>query len=327
MEPMVQFGKPRMPQEAPKDSEGETLPPAFQQAMKMADLGEQAKVQPMPPMTPQIPIMVQPTGPTISMSAQEIIAKLRSKQQYEEVLLPSRNILYGQYGLEVDKPIHVKPMTIEEEKILSTPRLVKSGQALNKIYEACILEDIPAVKLLAPDRIFLLFYIRGISYGPDYEVELKCPQCEQTFNEDINLNTLNIEFAPDGFTGESHAVLPSSGLNVWYRVSTGEDEINLSRTKEMMAKNFSNLGTDDSIIRKNVLMINRIEGITNKIEIDKIVNELGVKDSGFLRDKINFPEFGPDTNIFMTCPSCYHEWTLDLPIDAGFFFPRTKKVS
>ena len=337
---LVEFGKRRMPEMPSRDGEGDALPPGMEQALKMSEMGEKAQTEvpkaPMamgpvsnmqvPPFQPGPEAMVRPAAPNMSMSAQDIIMRLKSKQKYEEVMLPSRSLLYGQFGLAPDKPVHIKPMTIEEEKILSTPRLIKSGQALNKIFEACMLEDFPAVKLLRPDQIFLLFFIRGISYGPDYEVEIKCPQCSQTFNEDINLSALPVEFAPDGFTGESHIVLPSSGLNVWYRVQTGEDEITLNRTRDMMMKNFTNLGTDDSVVRRNVLAVNRIESITSKIEIEHIINELGVKDSGFLRDKISEPGFGPDTEIFMTCPSCYHEWTLGLPIDAGFFSPRTKKV-
>ena len=162
---MIEFGKKR-PETANqneefilRDAEGEEIPQEMQTAMKMAGMGERPMPvptlvpPPAPPISPLIPPSKKSTGDVeqsnVSLTTREIIEKLKQKQKYEEVLLPSRNMLYTQYGLGIDKPIHIKPMTIEEEKILSTPRMIRSGQALNKIYEACILEDIPITKILA----------------------------------------------------------------------------------------------------------------------------------------------------------------------------------
>lgn len=261
-------------------------------------------------------------------TAQEIIAQLKKKQQFEEVILPSRNMLYEKYGLEIDKPIHVRPMTIEEEKIISTPRMIRSGQAIDRIFDACIYENIPVGKLLTADRTFLLFYIRGISYGPDYEVDIKCPSCDTQFTEEINLDTLPIEMCSDDFEGEISCILPDSQLAIKYKVPNGEDERALSRHRDMMIRGgFRSDAPDDTLVRRNIMLITNIEGITNKIEIEQIVNNIGVKDSNFIREKINNPGFGIITDISMRCNYCYHEWELDLPIDANFFFPRTKRAS
>ena len=75
------------------------------------------------------------------------------------------------------------------------------------------------------------------------------------------------------------------------------------------------------------MLITNIEYIVNKVEIEQIVNNLGVKDSNYLREKINDPDFGIITDVTMHCEYCYHEWELDLPIDVNFFFPRTKRTS
>jgi len=282
------------------------------------------------PVAPPSPPIAETSAPSIPInkvkSANEIIARLKEKQKYEEVLLPSKNLTYGGFGLERNKPIHVKPMTIEEEKVLSTPRLIRSGEAIDRIYESCMYENIPASKLLSPDRIFLLFYIRGISYGPEYDIDVKCPSCETPFSESINLNTLEIDYCKDDFTGEVHQVLPDSGLDIWYRIPCGEDERSLTKYREMRVKNFAG-AVDDTLTRRNTMLITRVNTIENQMEIEQIVNNLGVKDSNFLRDRINNPGFGPQTDIYMSCPYCFHEWTLDLPIDANFFFPRTKTVS
>ncbi|MFW5794561.1 MAG: hypothetical protein ACOCV1_03650 [Bacillota bacterium] len=259
------------------------------------------------------------------LTAKEIIEKLKAKNKYEEVLLPSRNLLYEEIGLQPDKPIHIRPMTIEEEKVLSTPRLVKSGQYIDRIFESCIYEDIPTQKLLSVDRIFILIYLRGISYGPEYEVQIKCPNCSSSFMEEISLNALNVEHAPDDFTGVFHVVLPNSKLNLWYRASRGEDERNLEKYMQVMNKNFKT-DSSDALIKRHAMFINKIEDIVNKIEIEDIIRNLGVIDSNYLRSCMEDIGFGIDLDIGFTCERCFHEWDQGLPVDANFFFPRTKKA-
>jgi hypothetical protein len=262
-----------------------------------------------------------------SITALDLIKKLKEKRQYEEVYLPSRCLVYEDIGLSIDKPIHVRPMTIAEEKVLATPRLVKSGQAIDKIFESCIHENVNPDKLLSVDRTFLLFYIRGISYGSGYEVTLKCPACSQQFDEEINLDSLRVDKAPDGYNDDIHVVLPESELNAWYRLPRGVDEKNLNVHRKQMAKGFGNQILDDTIVRRNIILVNKIEHFTERVEIEQIINNLGVKDSNYLRDQISNPSFGIDTNIGLTCPYCFNEWEMDLPIDVNFFFPKTKKQS
>ncbi len=248
-------------------------------------------------------------------------------QAREEVSLPSRNLAYEGLGLSPDKPIHVRPMTIAEEKILATPRLVKSGQAIDKILESCIQENISTDKLLTIDRTFLLFYIRGISYGSEYDVTLKCPSCEGQFDEQINLDSLPLNRADDKFDDNIHVILPDSKLNVWYRLPRAYDEKNLNDRRKQMAKGFGNQVVDDTIVRRNAILVNKIEHFTERVEIEQIVNNLSVKDSNYLRDQISNPDFGVNTDISLTCPYCLNEWEVDLPIDVNFFFPKTKKQS
>jgi len=260
------------------------------------------------------------------MSAKDIIAKLKNKQRFEEVRLPSRNFMYDDLGLKPDIPIHVRPMTIEEEKILSTPRLLKSGQAIDKVVESCIHEPISVDKLLSVDVVYLLFYIRGISYGVEYDINIKCPSCDTQFPETINLDTLNVNYCSDGFRGEIQHVLPDSGLNIWLRMPRREDERSLTRQRDMIIKGLGAQAIDDTIVKRNSIMTVRIESITNRMEIDQIMSNLSVKDSNFIRDKISNPEFGIDTQLSIACPYCYHEWELELPIDQNFFFPKTRKA-
>ena len=257
----------------------------------------------------------------------EFLNKLKQKRNFEEVKLPSRNLTYEDIGLSIDQPIHVRPMTMNEEKILSTSRLIKSGQALDKIFESCIQENIDVGKLLTVDRTYLLFFIRGISYGKNYEVTLKCPSCNESFDEEIDLDSLSYEYAEDSFSDNIKDELPDAKVPFWYRYPRGNDEKNLNRYRQQMNKAFGNNLLDDTIIKRNIMLINKIGDFSNQMEIEQIINNLSVVDSNYIRDVTTEPSFGLNTKIALGCPMCYHNWEMELPIDTNFFFPKTKKQS
>ncbi|WP_447516277.1 hypothetical protein, partial [Clostridioides difficile] len=64
-------------------------------------------------------------------------------------------------------------MTGEEEQILATPRFVRKGQAINMIFQRCLKEQFRPEQFLTIDRTYILIYLRGISYSPNYDVEVK----------------------------------------------------------------------------------------------------------------------------------------------------------
>lgn len=293
---------------------------------------EPAAPQPgLPPVPPRgAPIMPIPKTEGVgkvdkSMDAEDIVAMLKKKQVFERIKLPSRFLGYADLGVPVDGTIGVKQMTVTEEKILSTARLLRNGQALDKIFENCTLENIDPNKLFSPDRNYLLFFIRGISYGSLYDFKAKCPGCEASFDEEIDLDELPVVAAEDGFDDTIHLVLPDSGLNVWHRVATGADEKKIQKHREFMIKGFGNEFTDDTIVFRNVLLTKRVEHFEDQHSIERIVANLSIRDSNALRDSINNPPFGVGTKITMTCPFCFNGWEMELPIDANFFFPSNKK--
>lgn len=270
-------------------------------------------------------------GDTSSLSS--LVGRLKNKYVYEPVDLPSRCIVYGDFEISKDQKINVRPMTIAEEKLLSTPRLVKNGEAINKIFEQCIQDNLPPDSILSIDRTYLLFYIRGISYGQMYDAEIKCPECNEKFEEEINLSDLEITFADDDFNNDIMIVLPESKLKVWYRLPTGKDEKSLMTQRERKIKGFGSNVIDDTISIRNKLLINRIldteDGTVyeDKLYIGNICDALGVKDSAHLREEFTNPPFGVNTKIGLSCPYCYADFITEFPLDASFFFPKTKKKS
>ncbi len=257
----------------------------------------------------------------------ELLESLKgSTTTYEEIELPSRGKFYDGVNGPTNGIISIRPMTGEEEQILATPRYVKKGQAINMIFQRCMKENYRPENFLTVDRTYLLIYLRGISYSPSYDVELKCQECEKKFAHTIDLNTLYVEQAPDDYGPELRDVLPTTKLPFSYRLSNGKDEQDLNDYRERRSRAFGDAAADDSLIYRTAMLLNDIDGITNKQELQVLLKNLPINDNAYIRSCMNEPPFGVDTGVEIICPNCLQDFEVDLPLEANFFFPRRKKV-
>jgi hypothetical protein len=109
---------------------------------------------------------------------------------WEECYLPSRGLYYGW----PDGMIQVKAMGQVAEKILSTQRLAQTGQSMDYLFRECCRfpQGFDPLDLLLGDRIFLLYFLRGITHGQMYEFAITCPNssCEAVSTHAYDLNDL-----------------------------------------------------------------------------------------------------------------------------------------
>lgn len=247
---------------------------------------------------------------------------------YEEIMLPSKGKFYDGNDGPVNGILHIRPMTGEEEQILATPRFIKKGIAINMIYSKCIRENINAENLLSQDRTFLLIYLRGISYGTDYEIQVRCPETDKQFNTTVDLDLLEVVRCPDNFgPSDLHGVLPKSKLKFSYRLSRGKDETELQQYRESKMKTTSEVSTDDTLTFRTAQLLNSIENITDKEELKILIRNLPIQDVNYIRNIINDPPFGMQTTVSILSPYSNEDFDIDLPLDSGFFFPKNKKAN
>ena len=267
-------------------------------------------------------------NPVVSGSGQlkELLEGLRNNTSvYEEIELPSKGKFYDGENGPIDGKLHIKPMTGEEEQILATPRFVRKGQALNMIFSRCIKEKYKSENLLTVDRTYLLIYLRGISYSPLYDVEIKCPECEKKFSTEIDLNSLLVESCPDNYGPILEDVLPNSKYKFRYRLSQGKDENEIQDHRDRRIKNFGDSSADDTLIYRTAVLLEDIEGLSDKKDLQTLIKNLPISDVSYLRNCVNEPPFGVDTKVELICPSCLQEFDVDLPLEANFFFPRRRR--
>lgn len=264
-----------------------------------------------------------------SIKFKAILDRLKEySHQYDEISLPSLGVFYNGDDGPQDGILHVRRMTGKEEEILATTRYFREGKIVDMILENCIKEKYRPEDLLVVDRDYILVYIRGISYSTDYEVEIKCPQCEKRFTTTIELNSFEINDCPEGFDQNSlNFVLPESQLRVNYNVARGKDEATVQAYKDRKIKNNfdSDDESDDTLLYRMSVLISSIEGINDKHQIMSIIESLPISDVNFLRGKINDLPFGMDTQIALECRNCGEDFDTSMPMGASFFFPRVKK--
>ena len=276
---------------------------------------------------------------------------------WEPAVLPS----LGQYyeGSVPGGRVEVKAMGLHAEKILATQRLVQTGYSLDYLFKHCVRfpTEFDPVDLLAGDRIFLLYYLRGITHGNNYEFVVQCSNedCESSFTQNFDLNLLaNTIKRPTSNDAEPFkVVLPYlsklTGREFWVKIRflRGRDaQAMLSRQKQMkrITGNEAELGnanarnkvrgntlrnnqaTLDQALEQNLnLIITEAMGEKRPDKIQALVNKFHARDTATIREFIRNNEPGIDTTISIVCPDCEQNMKIDLPITESFFRPTERR--
>jgi hypothetical protein len=120
--------------------------------------------------------------------------------------------------------------------------------------------------------------------------------------------------------------LPVTGYRFRYKLGCGKDEQIVQDYRERRAKSFDLSGqADDTLLFRTAHLIEEIEGLTDKLEIQTLLKKLPIQDVAYLRTIVNEPPFGIDTKVTITNPYTLSDFEIDLPLESNFFFPRAKR--
>ena len=244
----------------------------------------------------------------------------------ELVVLPTHGYLYKNDTTDPDVlagNIRIRPMTVNEEKILSTPRLVKSGQALDMIFRNCIKSDISPGDLTSSDRVYLMLYLRSISYGNIYKfwIQSQDPENDNKFQFEVDLSKHPIdEFEDPTIVEPFSVVLPVSKMKVCFRLPRGKDETEIIRLQNEEKQTIG--AVDSSGVYRLMNVIIRIETADGQ-EIDKkmyskVISSWITRDAGTLRNKITEVDCGIQ-DIVVADPKTGKTFTTSIPITEDFF--------
>ena len=96
----------------------------------------------------------------------------------ENVVLPSKGLIYEE---DVSPEIELSSMKTKHE-MLRLSATEESQKVMAEIIDDCIVGDlgISSYDLCLGDFQYLLYKLRVVTFGPDYEMTAKCPFCNNS---------------------------------------------------------------------------------------------------------------------------------------------------
>ena len=274
---------------------------------------------------------------------------------WETVELPSKGVYYD--GKIPGGKLKVRPMSIDVDKMMANQRIAQSGELLNKIVDACVEmpDGMTIYDFLAGDQFFLLYYLRGITHGSDYEFALECPHCGVTSTYEYDLTELSSTVKgpnPDCLEEPMAVQLPVLSEKMNQEI---EALVRLVRVRDISAMNKSK---DDDVFdpirmgrarnkgnkqTKKSKSTNASDTYTSSMNMqivgfrvngtdftdsrkNALISKLHQRDTATIRDFIDEVSPGIDTTIEVTCQNedCGKDSSVPLPFSENFFRPSKR---
>lgn len=242
------------------------------------------------------------------------------------VPLPSKGLIYPVGSpLHKKETIEVREMTANEEDILTSLTLIRTGKAIDEVVRACLMtKEIDPSQLIVGDRNSLITGLVLASYGPKYLADIRCESCSEVNKKhEFNINDLPIKWlgevpAQEG-VNEFSFILPKSQKVITFKLATSEDEKDITSQLQKL-KTTTNRETNITTRLKKLVL--SIDGERDPGKIAEFIDRrsLPISDSLALRNRIE--EISPDldTRQQFVCSQCGYSGLVNMPIDFNFFW-------
>ena len=251
----------------------------------------------------------------------------RRKVPFQETInLPLRGITTLKENSQVLDSITIRAMTTAEERL----RLSSNNGSIiiPNIIKACIVdpEDVDVMNMNMIDINFIMYRLRALTYGSNYQVDVPCVSCNKYVSITVNLNEIESNEAPEGFTGEFELdPLPVSGDVLTCKVQSPKDVQKIDKECQRILNKFPDYVGDPELTVKWLYRITKING--DDVDITKTkpyIETMHAQDFAFLEDKYEdtVSQYGLNLDLVEVCPKCGDTIEFRLPINSEFFRPR-----
>ena len=239
--------------------------------------------------------------------------------------LPSKGKIYLE---SINPHIELRSMTARDEMKRLSPSSTPL-KTLADIIEDCCIEK-PAIHVYdmsLGDYEFLLHKLRIVTYGEDYKVSLRCPNCGETIETIAKLGQLDVkEFNEDKIRELQTFTLPKSNRIVTLNFLSPRIAEEMEVKVKDMKRRYKNATIDFETLVRLLVNIDLVDGEKkSETELENFITTLPALDLQKILnniDKLN-QQIGLDNTLYITCPKCGEEITTFFRFGPEFFRPTT----
>ncbi len=239
---------------------------------------------------------------------------------FDVLPLPSKGLLYPGNISEVK----VEYLTAEDENILTSPNLIRSGKVLDVLLQKKLKDSpIPYHQMLVGDRNAIMIWLRATGYGEMYPVKLTDPETGEEFETEINLSELGtkeLTVQPDE-KNEFSFTLPRSKKNIKFKLLTVSEETNIIQRNEKKSK-ITKSQVSETLTYRLQTQIKEVDGNRDPNYIAKFISQMLAFDSLKFREYSDSIEPGIELEVVVEGPS--GPFRTFFPIGLNFFWPNAR---
>ena len=239
--------------------------------------------------------------------------------------LPSKGKIYTE---NVNPHIELRSMTARDEMKRLSPSSTPLKTLADIIVGCCI--ETPAIHVYdmsLGDYEFLLHKLRIVTYGEDYKVALRCPECGEVIETITKLDQLGIkEYNEEEIKELQTFTLPKSNRLVTLNFLSPRMVEEMEVKVKDMKRRYKSVTIDFETLVRLLVNIDLIDGEKkSETELENIITNLPALDLQKILnniDKLN-QKIGLDNILYLTCPKCGEEVTTFFRFGPEFFRPTT----
>jgi hypothetical protein len=229
---------------------------------------------------------------------------------HDVVPLPTQGFFYK----NKKKSIKVGYLTANDENILMAGGTDMTQTLLrSKIYEP----DLRIEDLLEGDVESILIFLRNTAFGPEMEMNLIDPMTKKPFKGTVRLDELEIvKGQQPSEDGTFITTLPKSQTTVKLKPMTYGEILDVQK----MAESYPQGRTAPKVTWRLNKQIVEINGVTDRSEISKFIDQMPIADSKYIRKFMDENEPKLDLTRTVMAPSG-EKLTVNVGFGVDFFRP------
>ena len=243
------------------------------------------------------------------------------------VMLPSKGRIYPP-----DSPLHnleeieVRHLTAADEDILTSRALLRTGKAIDTMLSNVLMnKSVNVNDFISGDKNAILTFLRITGYGPDYDVEVDCPECNETIKHQFDLTKLTMRFLdvdPISAGQNRFELILPSGIRIEFKLLNSAEDQKIADEQEKL-KRTTNSPLEKNVTTKYKHQIISVDDKEDQTFINNFVDTMNLRDSRAFRTYLEEVEPDVDMKQDFKCRMCGHSEEVEIPVTVGFFWPES----